>query len=381
MSGVPGQPATARILQGDALKLLPTLPERSVDLVFADPPYNLQLEQELWRPNMTLVDAVTEEWDQFADMEAYDAFTRAWLLAVRRVMKDTATIWISGSYHNIFRVGAILQDLGFWLLNTVTWFKPNAMPNFRGTRLKNDVEFVIWAQPRKGARYTFHHHLMKQFNDDKQLGSMWSIPVCGGAERLRDEQGKKLHPTQKPEELLKRIILASSNPGDLVLDPFLGSGTTAAVARRLHRRWIGIEREAVYVQAARARIAAVQPLPADDPLLQVDSRPARVPFEELLQRGYLRPGQHLYLNGSERHAVILDNGHLRAENATGTIHTLGARLMEVPSVNGWTLWHYVDEETGRRQPVDALRKRIRQELKAEQKGDSHGRQTETTTLA
>ena len=296
-------------------------------------------------------------------------------------MKDTATIWISGTYHNIFRVGAILQDLGFWLLNTVTWFKPNAMPNFRGTRLKNDVEFVIWAQPRKGARYTFHHHLMKQFNDDKQLGSMWSIPVCGGAERLRDETGQKLHPTQKPEALLKRIILASSNPGDRVLDPFLGSGTTAAVARQLHRRWIGIERETAYVQAARERVLAAQPLPADDPLLQVMLPPPRVPFEDLLRRGYLRPGQQLYLKGGQQSAVILESGRLQAGRITGTIHTLGARLLDVPSVNGWLLWHYVDDETDQRQPLDVLRKRVRQELKAKQEDDAHGRRTETTTPA
>src|SRR5712691_7012705 len=215
-----------QILKGDTLTVLPALPKASIDLIFADPPYNLQLQQELWRPNLTQVDAVDDDWDQFDNFAAYDEFTRAWLKAAREVMKDTATIWVSGSYHNIFRVGTIMQDLGFWLLNTITWFKPNAMPNFRGTRLKNDVEFVIWAKRSEKARYTFNHHQMKQFNFGKQLGSMWEIPVCGGQERLKDSEGKKLHPTQKPEELLKRIIVASSKPGDIVLDPFLGSGTT-----------------------------------------------------------------------------------------------------------------------------------------------------------
>ena len=219
-----------RIIKGDCIETLQKLPEGSVDLIFADPPYNLQLQQDLWRPNHTHVAAVDDKWDQFDDFAAYDAFTRSWLLAARRVMKKTSTIWVSGTYHNIFRVGNILQDLDFWILNTITWFKPNAMPNFRGTRLKNDVEFVIWAKYSEKSKYTFHHHLMKQFNDSKQLGSVWTIPVCGGAERLKDETGKKLHSTQKPEELLKRIILASSNVSDVVLDPFLGSGTTAAVA-------------------------------------------------------------------------------------------------------------------------------------------------------
>lgn len=677
------------ILLGDALDILPTLPRRSVDLVFADPPYNLQLQQELWRPNLTRVDAVDDAWDQFDGFDAYDAFTRAWLLAVREVMKETATIWISGTYHNIFRVGAILQDLGFWILNTVVWHKclagttrlyartqkgdmpamlkdlvrldpetvqlwngekwvrvlawqkapeasntlritlrsgerlrctpehrwptqrglvcardlqkgdiiqsvrlpeterprypqaledelvgwfiglyiaegsrsgnaiqiashqkettryerlvvlakafhgtcvmhnstggngasinlhgkilhalideyvsgntaknkhlsvkcwerstrflqavlegylsgdghhdetndrwriaftrnynwendlrtlcarlgvylrlnlathksgdkkypgfrgevrfkkssrakhegeiveirewgpcelwdvavedaphvfalasgilthnSNAMPNFRGTRLKNDVEFVIWAQHSQGARYTFNHHAMKQFNEGKQLGSVWPINVCGGEERLRDEAGRKLHSTQKPEELLKRIILASSLPGDLVLDPFIGTGTTAAVAKWLRRCWIGIEREERYVCAARERVAAVQPLPPDHPLLALDLPPVRVAFEELLQRGYLHAGQRLYLDGTGVQAVILANGQVQVGELIGTIHTLAARLKGVPSCNGWTLWQFDDAETGRRHSLDALRRHARQELRGKRR--------------
>ncbi|HVO71407.1 MAG TPA: DNA methyltransferase, partial [Aggregatilineaceae bacterium] len=296
------------ILQGDTLEILPTLPKASIDLIFADPPYNLQLQQELWRPNLTHVDAVDDEWDQFDDFAAYDAFTRAWLDASRQVMKDTATIWISGTYHNILRVGAIMQDLGFWILNMVTWFKPNAMPNFRGTRLKNDVEFVLWAKRAEKGSYTFNHHLMKQFNEGKQLGSMWTIPVCGGQERLKDAAGKKLHPTQKPEELLKRIIVASSKRGDIVLDPFLGSGTTAAIAKLLDRRWIGIERDPIYIQAAQARIDAIQPLLLEE-LGEYSPRekPQKVPFDILLEKGYLRPGQILYLDSPESTAVILED--------------------------------------------------------------------------
>ena len=353
-------PALDQILLGDCLAILPTLPPASVDMVFADPPYNLQLTQELWRPNLTLVDAVDEDWDQFENFTAYDAFTRAWLGAVRDVMKPTATIWVSGTYHNIFRVGAIMQDLGFWLLNTVTWFKPNAMPNFRGTRLKNDVEFLIWAKRDEDGRYTFDHHQMKQFNDGKQLGSVWKIQVCNGPERLRDANGDKLHPTQKPEELLQRVILASSRPGDVILDPFLGSGTTAAVARRLHRHWIGIEQNDVYVRAARERVAGVQPLKPTHPLIAAGGRkPPRVPFRALLEQGYLKPGQVLYLGQSDRAAVILDNGRLRADGVTGSIHTLGCRLKGVPSCNGWTLWHYVDERTGERRAIDHPRDLVR----------------------
>lgn len=359
-----------RLLQGDAVEVLATLPRHCVDLVFADPPYNLQLQQDLWRPNMTLVDAVDDAWDQFAGMEAYDQFTRNWLMAVREVMKDTATIWISGTYHNIFRVGTILQDLGFWILNTISWFKPNAMPNFRGTRLKNDVEFVIWAKLSKKGRYFFNHHAMKQFNHGKQMGSTWKIPVCGGEERLRDASGKKLHPTQKPEELLRRILVASSRPGDLVLDPFVGSGTTAAVARQLHRHWIGIEREEIYIQAARRRVEAVQPLDPASPLLNVPApgRAIRIPFKTLIERGYLHPDQTLFLDHSNQTAVILENGQLQVNGFTGSIHQMGSRLKNVPSCNGWVHWYYRDSETGQIKPIDTLRQKIRQALHTDEVG-------------
>lgn len=313
---------------------------------------------------MTLVDAVDNEWDQFEGFQAYDSFTRDWLLAVRRVMKPTATIWISGTYHNIFRVGTLLQDLGFWILNTVAWFKPNAMPNFRGTRLKNDVEFVIWAKYSEKSRYIFNHHEMKEFNDGKQLGSVWEINVCGGSERLKDETGKKLHPTQKPEELLRRIILASSNTGDVVLDPFVGSGTTAAMAKYLRRSWLGIDNERTYIDAAVKRVGLVKPLPESHPSLVTSSqnKPQRIPFEKLLVAGFLQPGQVLFLRKTGHSGIILPDGRLRANGFTGSIHKVGAKLKNVPSCNGWTQWLYEDETTGERQAIDVLRQRFRETL-------------------
>ncbi|HLY25763.1 MAG TPA: DNA methyltransferase [Aggregatilineales bacterium] len=349
-----------RILQGDTLEILPALPKSSVDLIFADPPYNLQLQQELWRPNLTHVDAVDDEWDRFDNMDSYDAFTHAWLKAAREVMKDTATIWISGTYHNIFRVGNIMQDLGFWILNMVTWFKPNAMPNFRGARLKNDVEFVIWAKRSEKSSYTFNHHLMKQFNDAKQLGSVWTIPVCGGQERLKDADGKKLHPTQKPEELLKRIIIASSKRDDIVLDPFLGSGTTAAVAKMFHRHWIGIERDLTYIQAAQARIDGIQPMLLEDMgEYSSPAKPDKVPFKVLLDKGYLHPGGLLRLDSPEVTAIILDDGRVQSNGFSGSIHHVGAQLKKAPSCNGWVHWQYLDESAGVYRPINVLRERVR----------------------
>ena len=352
------------ILTGDTLDILPTLPEQCVDLVFADPPYNLQLKEDLWRPNLTKVDAVTDGWDQFGSFAEYDEFTRAWLTGCRRIMKDTATIWVSGTYHNIFRVGTIMQDLGFWVLNTVSWFKPNATPNFNGTRLKNDVEFVIWAKKSESSRYTFHHHRMKPFNDfnpGKQLGSVWKITATGGAERLRDDNGDKLHPTQKPKELLKRIILASSNPDDVVFDPFLGSGTTAAVAKQLRRQWLGIERDATYQAAAQERIDKVTPLSLDDPLLAEPVKPPRVAFRQLVEAGYLQVGERLYLDQPDCEAAIMADGRLQAGELSGSIHRLGARLKETPTCNGWMHWRYAGDE-GNLHPIDALRQQYRADM-------------------
>ena len=347
-----------QILQGDCVEVMNALPEKSVDLVFADPPYNLQLQDELWRPNMTRVDAVDDAWDQFGGLAEYDRFTRLWLTACRRVLKDTGTLWVIGSYHNIYRVGSILMDLGFWILNDVVWVKTNPMPNFRGVRFTNAHETLIWAQKIKGARYTFNHHAMKALNDDLQMRSDWEIPLCTGKERLK-LNGAKAHSTQKPEALLYRVILASSNPGDVVLDPFFGSGTTGVVAKKLHRRWIGIEREPSYVRLAQERLDAVQPeLFMEDVFVFTSkrSRP-RVPFGALLESGLIKPGQTLYFGkSSSLTATVLANGTLKYGEFIASIHQVGREIMHAPC-NGWAHWYYDDEASGEKLVLDTLREK------------------------
>jgi len=349
-----------RVIQGDCLEVMDSLPEKSVDLVFADPPYNLQLQGQLWRPNHTLVDAVDDAWDQFASFADYDSFTRAWLQACRRVLKDTGTIWVIGTYHNIFRVGAVLQDLDFWILNDIIWIKHNPMPNFRGVRFTNAHESLIWAQKIRGARYIFNYHVMKALNDDLQMRSDWYLPTCIGRERLRVE-GEKAHTTQKPEALLYRVLLSSTNPGDIVLDPFFGTGTTGAVARRLGRRWIGIERHPDYVELARQRISQQASLDPDDDLLSFENKRtrARISFGMLLESGLLQPGQKLYFGErSELSATILANGHLRCNDLVGSIHQVGRALQNRPC-NGWEAWFYQSAENGQRLVLDHLRQELR----------------------
>ncbi len=347
-----------RLLHGDCIELLAGFPESSVDVIFADPPYNLQLQNDLYRPNMSRVAAVDDEWDKFASFEEYDEFTRAWLAACRRVLKDTGTIWVIGTYHNIFRVGTVMQDLDYWILNNIAWIKTNPMPNFRGVRFTNAHETLIWAQKERGAKYTFNHRAMKALNDDLQMRSDWLLPLCTGNERLR-ENGRKAHPTQKPEALLYRVLLASSNPGDLVLDPFFGTGTTGAVAKRLHRDWIGIEKNARYVRLARSRLKVVQPdlFEEDADSLERRQRP-RVPFGALLENGLLRPGQILYFGTKGTiSATILPNGHLKSNGFSGSIHQVGRQIQNAPC-NGWEHWFFIDEETGDRKPIDTLRRRL-----------------------
>jgi modification methylase len=352
-----------QILHGDCIELLPTLPERSVDLIFADPPYNLQLSQALHRPDMSLVDAVDDDWDKFDDFASYDRFTRAWLAACRSLLKETGTIWVIGSYHNIHRIGAIMQDMGFWILNEVAWIKANPMPNFRGVRLTNAHETLIWAKrSRQQKRYTFNYHALKALNDGKQMRSDWELPICSGGERLRVD-GAKLHSTQKPEALLYRVLLASSTPGDVVLDPFFGSGTTGAVAKRLGRHYIGIERDMAYVEAARARIAAVSAPTSDAEALgriSTKRNAPRLPFAALLERGLLLPGQQLFLGGRrDRAATVLADGTLRApDGARGSIHQIGALMSGLPACNGWEHWQYETPEGGLA-PIDALREQVR----------------------
>ena len=347
-----------QVLRGDCRDILPRLPAESVDLVFADPPYNLQLRQELWRPNQTRVDAVNDAWDRFADFNSYDEFTREWLTACRRLLKRTGTLWVIGTYHNIHRVGAILQDLGFWILNEVTWIKSNPMPNFRGVRFTNAHETLLWAQKEKGAPYTFNHHAMKSANEDLQMRSDWYLPLCTGNERIK-VNGEKAHPTQKPEALLYRILQSSTNPGDLVLDPFFGTGTTGVAARRLRRHWIGIEREQDYVILANQRISNEPAPDENEQFFQTPNprRKARVPFGILLEMDLLHPGQELYFEKDARQpAFILADGSIEYNGLRGSIHQVARQLSQAPC-NGWDLWFYEDEDLGELKPIDDLRKR------------------------
>jgi modification methylase len=358
------RPPSGRILIGDCVAEMARLAEQSVDLVFADPPYNLQLQGELRRPDDSRVDAVDDDWDKFASFASYDDFTRAWLIACRRVMKPAATLWVIGSYHNIFRIGAMLQNLGFWILNDVIWRKSNPMPNFRGRRFTNAHETLIWAARDPGAKgYTFNYEALKAGNDDVQLRSDWTFALCTGAERLKGEHGKKLHPTQKPEALLARVLLASSRPDDLVLDPFCGTGTTAAVAKRLGRRFIGIERAASYARAAQQRVAAVTPLPAAAlaPFMTAREAP-RVPFSALIERGMVAPGAQLSDFARKVKALVRADGAIALGPSVGSIHRIGALAQGLEACNGWAFWHL--ETAHGLISIDALRAQIRAEMTA-----------------
>ena len=344
------------ILMGDCIATMKGLPARSVDMIFADPPYNLQLGGELFRPDGSHVDAVTDDWDKFDSVKAYDAFTRAWLAEAHRVLKDDGTIWTIGSYHNIFRVGVAVQDLGFWILNDIVWRKANPMPNFKGTRFTNAHETLIWASKGEKAKYTFNYRSMKTLNDELQMRSDWEFPICGGPERLK-KGGTKVHPTQKPEALLYRVLLACTKPGDVVLDPFFGTGTTGAVAKRLGRRWIGIEREPDYCSAARQRIEAA--LPLDESALATMQSPRsqpKVAFGMLVENGYLTPGAVLVDARRRWRVSVRADGSLLSDcGQVGSIHKLGATLQGAPACNGWTFWHHEAPGGGGLQPIDTLR--------------------------
>jgi modification methylase len=347
-----------RILTGDCIALLQSLPENSVDLVFADPPYNLQLGGDLRRPDDSLVDAVDDDWDKFSSFADYDAFTRAWLMGVRRVLKPDGALWVIGSYHNIFRVGAALQDLGFWILNDVVWRKANPMPNFRGRRFTNAHETMIWAARSASSRYSFNYEAMKAGNDDLQLRSDWFLPICTGDERLKDASGAKIHPTQKPEALLARILLSSSKPGDVILDPFFGTGTTGAVAKALGRHFIGLERDTGYAAAAERRISGVSPLPAEAFSLAPARRSEpRIPFLSLIEGGLVSPGESVIDLKGRHNALVRADGTLALGPVIGSIHKVGALAQGLPSCNGWTFWHV--EREGAPLIIDALRDQIR----------------------
>ncbi|MGB6448668.1 MAG: site-specific DNA-methyltransferase [Xanthobacteraceae bacterium] len=350
------------IVVGDCVAEMTKLPAASVDLVFADPPYNLQLQGDLKRPDDSRVDAVDDDWDKFSSFSVYDDFTRAWLIACRRLMKPSATLWVIGSYHNIFRVGSILQDLGFWILNDIVWRKSNPMPNFRGRRFTNAHETLIWAA-RDAAKhnYTFNYEALKAGNDDVQMRSDWFLPLCTGEERLKGADGKKLHPTQKPESLLARVILSASRPDDLVLDPFSGTGTTGAVAHRLRRRFIGIERSSEYAEAARERIAATEPMPEPALASFMTAREApRVPFSRLIERGLVEPGIKL-VDAKRRHkALVRADGALSLGDTVGSIHRIGALAQGLEACNGWTFWH-IETPKGLT-VIDTLRAQVRSEM-------------------
>jgi modification methylase len=354
-------PPLDRIIEGDSIRVMNSLPPESVDMIFADPPYNLQLQGDLHRPNNSKVDGVEEAWDKFADFATYDRFTTDWLKAARRILKPDGTIWVIGSYHNIFRVGASLQDLGFWILNDVVWRKTNPMPNFRGRRFTNAHETMIWCAKDADARYCFNYDAMKSLNDDLQMRSDWLLPICNGGERIKDENGNKAHPTQKPEALLHRVILAATRPGAVVLDPFFGTGTTGVVAKRLGRHYIGVEREHAYVEVARKRLSKVRPV-EDVSLMATPSKreEPRIPFGWLVERGLLHPGDLLVSPNNQWTAKVRADGTLISADHRGSIHQVGAAVQGAPACNGWQFWCMRME--GKLVPIDFLRQRLRAEL-------------------
>jgi site-specific DNA-methyltransferase (adenine-specific) len=348
------------IIQGDGIEIMRTFPAKSVDLIFADPPYNLQLRNELLRPNQTMVDGVDDEWDKFTNFADYDAFTRDWLSECRRVLKDDGALWVIGSYHNIFRVGTMMMDLGFWILNDVIWHKTNPMPNFRGTRFQNATETLIWAKKSGDQKtYTFHYHAMKNLNEDKQMQNVWHIPLCTGAERIK-VNGKKAHSTQKPEALLYRIILSSSNVHDIILDPFFGSGTTGAVALKLNRHFIGIERELEYIEVAKNRLASLAPVSLHDADLITHSKrhAPRVSFGQLIEAHAIQIGQYVYSKDRRVVATVKADSHLRWGDQTGSIHKIAALAQGKPAYNGWEYW-YSEDQKGHLVSIDDLREQYR----------------------
>ncbi|MEJ0062824.1 MAG: DNA methyltransferase [Alphaproteobacteria bacterium] len=353
-----------RVLVGDSIALMNSLPAESVDVVFADPPYNLQLGGDLLRPDNSRVDGVDQEWDKFASFGAYDKFTNEWLAAARRILKPDGSLWVIGSYHNIFRVGAALQDMGFWILNDIVWRKSNPMPNFRGKRFTNAHETMIWCAKSEDARPVFNYETMKYLNDDVQMRSDWLLPICSGGERLKGADGAKAHPTQKPEALLYRVVMASSKPGDIILDPFFGTGTTGAVARRLGRNFIGLERDPTYAKIATARIRNIDPAEKPELLMTPSKREEpRIPFGTVLERGLLKPGDCLFDQRRRHRAKVKADATLIASSSQGdfrgSIHKVGAEVQGLPACNGWTFWYY--ESRGQLAPIDLLRQRIRTE--------------------
>ncbi len=360
-----------QIILGDSVKGMDALPAESVDLVFADPPYNLQLGGDLNRPDNSAVNGVTEEWDRFDTMDAYDLFTHDWLNAARRILKPDGAIWVIGSYHNIFRVGGILQDQGFWIRNDIIWRKTNPMPNFRGTRFTNAHETLIWATKTEDAKPTFNYDAMKMMNDGVQMRSDWTLPICTGRERLKKSDGTKAHPTQKPESLLHRVLLSTTNPGDIVVDPFFGTGTTGAVAKKLGRHFIGFEREEEYLIHAKRRIDKIQTGSGVALKVTASKRALpRVAFGVLVERGMVNPGDTLYSPNGRITARVRADGSIAVPDASGSIHKMGAHVQKAPACNGWTYWHFEQSSKGKNNrttslvPIDVLRAKVRETMGA-----------------
>lgn len=351
------------IMHGDSIEQMKKLPDNSIDVIFADPPYNMQLGGDLHRPDNTKVDAVNDAWDKFSDFAAYDDFTVEWMNEARRVLKENGTMWVIGSYHNIFRVGTKIQDLGFWILNDIVWVKTNPMPNFRGTRFTNAHETLIWCAKSEKSKYTFNYDSMKNFNDGLQMRSDWHVPICLGAERLKDDAGKKVHTTQKPEALLYRIILASTNPGDIILDPFFGTGTTGAVAKKLGRHYIGIERDENYIKYAQKRLNAITQI-ADDTALEPANKKAepRIPFGSVIEHGLIKPGTKLFDIKRRFCATVKADGSVYLGSEHGSIHQMGAKVSGLPSCNGWTFWHFERKKNDDLLPLDTLRQQLKSEI-------------------
>lgn len=353
------------IFQGDSIEIMRSMPDECVDVIFADPPYFMQLGGDLLRPDATKVDAVNDAWDKFDDFQTYDSFTQDWLKEAHRLLKPNGTIWVIGSYHNIFRVGTQLQNIGFWVLNDVIWVKTNPMPNFHGTRFTNAHETLIWCAKSNKSKYTFNYESMKAFNEDLQMRSDWHLPICSGGERLKTSDGKKVHTTQKPESLLYRVILSSTNPNDVILDPFFGTGTTGAVAKKLGRRYIGIEREETYIEYAQKRLDAIKEIKDDtiyEPMNSKKGEP-RIPFGSVIEHGLLKPGQKLFDVKKRFCATVRADGSLQTGAQHGSIHQLGAKLQGLPSCNGWTFWHLPkDSQTGEMITLDTLRQELKEKI-------------------
>lgn len=354
---------TNTILKGDSIEQMRALPDKCVDVIFADPPYFMQLGGDLLRPDSSKVDAVDDAWDKFASFKAYDDFTAEWMAQARRILKDNGTMWVIGSYHNIFRVGCKIQDLGFWILNDVVWTKTNPMPNFKGTRFTNAHETLIWCAKSAKSKYTFNYDSMKAFNEGLQMRSDWHLPICNGGERLKDEDGQKVHTTQKPEALLYRVILSCTNPGDVILDPFFGTGTTGAVAKKLGRQYIGIERDEKYIKYAQKRLEAIGVI-ADDTALEPTNKRAepRIPFGSVIEHGLLQPGAKLFDSKRKFCATVKADGSLYLGSEHGSIHQMGAKVAGLPSCNGWTFWHFEGKKAADLLPLDSLRQQLKAEI-------------------